>query len=75
MGSKRDSPVNVLLEWLRKRSMKVKIFLGIMLAFCALVALTFTIREPNFSSKPLKGPYCWLYCPHIQALCSQELFW
>jgi len=26
MGLKRDSPGNVLFEWLRKRSMKVKLF-------------------------------------------------
>ncbi|XP_045832604.1 ER lumen protein-retaining receptor erd-2.2-like [Trifolium pratense] len=47
MGSKRDSPMNVLSTWLRKRSMKVKILLGILLAFCALVVLKFTIRDPD----------------------------
>ena len=40
--------MNDLSIWLRKRSMKVKIFLGILLAFCALVALKFTIRDPDF---------------------------
>ncbi|XP_045832605.1 ER lumen protein-retaining receptor-like [Trifolium pratense] len=54
MGSKRDSPVNVLSRWLRKRSMKVKIFLGILLAFCALVVLKFTIRDPDYFFKASK---------------------
>jgi ER lumen protein retaining receptor len=48
MGSKRDSPVNVLSGWLRNRSMKVKIFLGILLAFCAVVALKLTIKDLEF---------------------------
>lgn len=46
MGTKRGiSPVNVLLERLRKLSMKVKIFCGALFAICALVALKFTIRN------------------------------
>jgi ER lumen protein retaining receptor len=48
MGAKRDSPVDVLTRWFGKRSMKVKIFLGILIAFCALVALRFTIKESDF---------------------------
>jgi len=48
MGSKRDSLVNVLSSWLRNRSMKVKIFLGILLAFCAVVALKLTITDLEF---------------------------
>lgn len=48
MGSKRDFAVNALSQWLKKKSMKVKISLGILLAFCALVALNFTIRDPRY---------------------------
>ncbi|CAL5195473.1 unnamed protein product [Lathyrus oleraceus] len=51
MGTKRDSPVNVLSQWLRKRSMKVKILLGTLLAFCALVVLKFTIKDSDFFFK------------------------
>lgn len=51
MGTKRDSPVNVLSQWLRKRSMKVKILLGALLAFCALVVLKFTIKDSDFFFK------------------------
>ncbi|RDX99479.1 ER lumen protein-retaining receptor B, partial [Mucuna pruriens] len=46
MGAKRgNSPVNVLFERLRKLSMKVKIFLGALLAVCALVSLKLTIKH------------------------------
>lgn len=48
MGSKRDFAVNVLTGWLSKRSMKVKILLGILLAFCAVVVLKHTITDPHF---------------------------
>ncbi|WJX91876.1 hypothetical protein P8452_73594 [Trifolium repens] len=48
MGSKKNLAVNFLSGWLSKRSMKVKIFLGILLAFCALVVLKHTITEPDF---------------------------
>ncbi|XP_045832607.1 ER lumen protein-retaining receptor erd-2.2-like [Trifolium pratense] len=48
MGSKKDLAVNFLTRWLGKRSMKVKIFLGILLAFCAIVILRYTITEPEF---------------------------
>lgn len=54
MGSKRDSPVNVLSRWLRKRSMKVKIFLGILLAFFAVIVLRFTISDPDVFFKASK---------------------
>ncbi|GAU30791.1 hypothetical protein TSUD_355170 [Trifolium subterraneum] len=48
MGSKKDLAVNYLTRWLGKRSMKMKIFLGILLAFCAIVILKYTITEPHF---------------------------
>lgn len=47
MGRKRSSPVSVLFGWVRKQSVKVKIFLGVFLALCALVALKFTIKDHN----------------------------
>ncbi|KEH18128.1 ER lumen protein retaining receptor-like protein [Medicago truncatula] len=75
MGSKRDSPVNVLSIWLRKRSMKVKIFLGILLAFSALVALKFTIRDPNFffqvsETIHIVGLIVLIYKLYAQKTCS-----
>ncbi|KAL2319292.1 hypothetical protein Fmac_028261 [Flemingia macrophylla] len=46
MGEKTgNSGVNVLFEKLRKLSMKVKIFLGALLAVCALVTLKLTIKN------------------------------
>ncbi|PNX79476.1 er lumen protein retaining receptor-like protein, partial [Trifolium pratense] len=48
MGLKRDSPVEILTRWLEKRSLKVKIFLGILLAFCAIVVLKHTVKEHDF---------------------------
>jgi len=79
MGSKRDSPVNVLSIWLRKRSMKVKIFLGILLAFCALVALKFTIRDPNFFFQAseaihIVGLIVLVYKLYAHKTCSGKFF-
>ncbi|RHN39022.1 hypothetical protein MtrunA17_Chr8g0339391 [Medicago truncatula] len=79
MGSKRDSPVNVLSIWLRKRSMKVKIFLGILLAFSALVALKFTIRDPNFffqvsETIHIVGLIVLIYKLYAQKTCSGKFF-
>lgn len=48
MGSKKDFAVNVLSQWLKKKSMKVKISLGILLVVCALLVLNFTIRDPRY---------------------------
>ncbi|XP_058745402.1 uncharacterized protein LOC131618154 [Vicia villosa] len=48
MGSKRDLGVSILSGWLSRRSMKVKIFLGILLAFCGVVILRYTITDPHF---------------------------
>lgn len=47
MGTKRsfNSPVNVLIERLRKVPMKVKIFCGVLFAVFALVALKLTITN------------------------------
>ncbi|KAL2319290.1 hypothetical protein Fmac_028259 [Flemingia macrophylla] len=46
MGEKREnSPVIVLLERLRKLPMKVKIFLGALLALCVLVTFKLTINH------------------------------
>lgn len=47
MGRKRSSPVTVLLGWLRRQSMKVKIFLGAAIGLIALIALKFTIKNRN----------------------------
>lgn len=40
--------MNVLLGWVRKKSIKVKIFLGIVIAAFALVGLKLTIRDHNY---------------------------
>jgi len=46
MGAKsRNSAVNVLCEKLKKLPMKVKIFLGVLLAVIALLVLKSTIRR------------------------------
>ncbi|GKU86005.1 hypothetical protein SLEP1_g594 [Rubroshorea leprosula] len=45
MGRKRTSPVNVLFGWIRRQSMKVKIFLGTLAALGSLVALKYLVRD------------------------------
>ncbi|OVA07925.1 ER lumen protein retaining receptor [Macleaya cordata] len=45
MGRRRSSPVNVLFGWVRRQSMKVKVFLGVVSALCSLVALKFLVRD------------------------------
>ncbi|KAK4573760.1 hypothetical protein RGQ29_031635 [Quercus rubra] len=47
MGRKRSSPMNVLSEWVKKQSMRMKICLGAMVALLALVALKLTIYDLN----------------------------
>ena len=47
MGRKRSSPMNVLSEWVKKQSMRMKICLGAMVALLALVALKLTIHDLN----------------------------
>ena len=47
MGGKRSSPMNVLSEWVKKQSMRMKICLGAMVALLALVALKLTIHDLN----------------------------
>ena len=47
MGRKRGSPMNVLSEWVKKQSMRMKISLGAMIALLALVALKHTIHDLN----------------------------
>jgi ER lumen protein retaining receptor len=47
MGRRRTSPANVLSEWVKKQSMKVKIFLGTTIAILTLVALKFTVKDHN----------------------------
>nr|XP_023900857.1 putative ER lumen protein-retaining receptor C28H8.4 [Quercus suber] len=47
MGRKRSSPMNVLSEWVKKQSMRMKICLGAMFALLALVALKLTIHDHN----------------------------
>lgn len=75
MGSKRDSPVNVLTEWLNNRSMKVKIFLGLVLAFCGVVTLKYTITEPEFfyiasGSVHIAGLIVLVYKLFVHKTCS-----
>ncbi|KAJ4846590.1 hypothetical protein Tsubulata_024711 [Turnera subulata] len=48
MGRKRSSPVNVLFGWVRRQSMKVKIFLGVVIALCGLVALKMWVKDHNY---------------------------
>ncbi|KAM1003512.1 hypothetical protein ACFX15_003577 [Malus domestica] len=48
MGRRRSPSVNVLFQWVRKQSMKVKVFLGSLLALCALVALRFWVKNHNY---------------------------
>ncbi|KAK9944742.1 hypothetical protein M0R45_010294 [Rubus argutus] len=47
MGRRRNTSVNVLFQWVRRQSMKVKIFLGASLALCGLVALKFWVKNHN----------------------------
>ncbi|XP_050254675.1 uncharacterized protein LOC126700528 [Quercus robur] len=47
MGRKRSSPMNVLSEWVKKQSMRMKICLGAMVVLLALVALKLTIQDLN----------------------------
>ncbi|XP_050364021.1 uncharacterized protein LOC126782753 [Argentina anserina] len=45
MGRKRNASVNVLFQWVRSQSMKVKILLGAFLALCGLVALKLWVKN------------------------------
>ncbi|KAJ7961586.1 ER lumen protein retaining receptor family protein [Quillaja saponaria] len=48
MGVRRgSSPVNALFGWMRRQSMKVKIFLGVILALLALIVLRSTVKNHN----------------------------
>ncbi|RHN39019.1 hypothetical protein MtrunA17_Chr8g0339361 [Medicago truncatula] len=75
MGSKKDSPVNVLSSWLRNRSMKVKIFLGILLAFCAVVTLKLTIKDLELfyiasNTIHILGLFALIYKLYVHKSCS-----
>ncbi|KAF1868445.1 hypothetical protein Lal_00008252 [Lupinus albus] len=49
MGSKKDiSSVNVLIGWLNKKPMKVKIFLGFLFALFALVILDIIVKDKSY---------------------------
>ncbi|KAF3431665.1 hypothetical protein FNV43_RR26397 [Rhamnella rubrinervis] len=50
MGRKGRSPsrANVVFGWVRRQSMKVKIFVGATLGLCALAALKLTIKNHNY---------------------------
>ncbi|KAF7825836.1 putative ER lumen protein-retaining receptor C28H8.4 [Senna tora] len=49
MGRRRGSSyVSVLFGWVRDQSVKVKIFLGVLIAIFALVGLKLTIRDHNY---------------------------
>ncbi|XP_027114376.1 uncharacterized protein [Coffea arabica] len=47
MGRLRSSPVNKLFAWVRRQSMKVKIFLAVTSVICPLVALKLLIKDHN----------------------------
>ncbi|XP_026460787.1 uncharacterized protein LOC113361921 [Papaver somniferum] len=47
MGRRRNSPVNELFGWIRKQSMKVKIFLGVVTAILSLVGLKYSVKDHN----------------------------
>ncbi|GMN50269.1 hypothetical protein TIFTF001_019419 [Ficus carica] len=47
MVRKRSSPANVVLGWLRRQSMRVKVFIGVTVALFALVALKLTVKNHN----------------------------
>ncbi|KAB5569774.1 hypothetical protein DKX38_003567 [Salix brachista] len=48
MGEKRAPPVNVLFGRVRRQSMRVKIFAGVVLALCSLVALKHLVRDHEY---------------------------
>uniref|UniRef100_A0A6N2LTW0 ER lumen protein-retaining receptor n=1 Tax=Salix viminalis TaxID=40686 RepID=A0A6N2LTW0_SALVM len=48
MGEKRAPPVNVLFGLVRRQSMRVKIFAGVVLALCSLVALKHLVRDHEY---------------------------
>ncbi|GKV42793.1 hypothetical protein SLEP1_g50160 [Rubroshorea leprosula] len=45
MGKKRTSLVNVLFGWIKRHSMKVKVFLGTLAALGSLVVLKYLVRD------------------------------
>lgn len=48
MGRRRGSPVvNKMFAWVRKQSIKVKIFLGITSILSSLVGLRFLVKDTN----------------------------
>ncbi|KVH94213.1 ER lumen protein retaining receptor [Cynara cardunculus var. scolymus] len=47
MGRRRGSAVNKLFAWVRRQSMKVKIFFGITFIISSLVALRYLIKDTN----------------------------
>ncbi|KAI3926072.1 hypothetical protein MKW98_028208 [Papaver atlanticum] len=47
MGRRRNSAVNELFGWIRKQSMKVKIFLGVVIAILLLVGLKYSVKDHN----------------------------
>ncbi|GMH02483.1 hypothetical protein Nepgr_004322 [Nepenthes gracilis] len=48
MGRRRtSSAVDVLFQWIRKQSMRVRVFLAAVAAVCLLVALKYTVRNHN----------------------------
>ena len=48
MGTRRDTQTNALFGWVKKLSIKVKIFLGTLLALCALLALRYTVKDRDY---------------------------
>lgn len=45
MGRRRSSPVNVLFGWVRRQSVKVKTFLGVVTVLTCLIALKLLVRD------------------------------
>nr|XP_025618298.1 ER lumen protein-retaining receptor erd-2.2-like isoform X1 [Arachis hypogaea] len=75
MGKKRGSEMNILFGWLMKLSIKVKIFLGTLVALCALVALGFTIKDHEYffvvaEAVHLAGTIVLLYKLFTKKTCS-----
>ncbi|KAL6210970.1 hypothetical protein ACLB2K_016199 [Fragaria x ananassa] len=75
MGRKRNASANVLFQWVRRQSMKVKIFLGAFLALCSLVALKLWIKNHKYffvASEAIHflGIIVLIYKLTIQKTCS-----
>ena len=78
MGRLRSSPVNKLFAWVRRQSMKVKIFLAVTSVICPLVALKLLIKDHNhffIASEAVHflGIMVLIYKLTTQKTCSGEI--